>query len=122
MNEILRPSLGRTQNDRGQATGFIKRPSTISLALLGVVALAGARRLGWIIYAKTERVWFFDPWSYDRLASALADGRGYVNEAGQPTAYYPPGYPAVLGAIYWLVGHRPVARGALDVLLGALTA
>jgi 4-amino-4-deoxy-L-arabinose transferase-like glycosyltransferase len=79
-------------------------------------------RLAWVIYAKTEPLWFFDPWNYDRLAAALADGKGYVNEAGQPTAYYPPGYPAVLGAVYWLVGHRPVAGEVLNVVLGALTA
>ena len=42
--------------------------------------------------------------------------------AGQPTAYYPPGYPAVLGAVYWLVGHHPHAGEALNVVLGALTA
>jgi 4-amino-4-deoxy-L-arabinose transferase-like glycosyltransferase len=92
------------------------------VCLLSIVALATALRLAWVLYAETEPVWFFDPWHYDRLAAALADGRGYVNEAGQPTAYYPPGYPAVLGALYWLVGHRPVAGEALNVVLGALTA
>ena len=92
------------------------------MVVLAIVAIAGALRLAWIIYARTEPLWFFDPWNYDRLAAALADGKGYVNEAGQPTAYYPPGYPAVLGAVYWLVGHRPVAGEALNVALGALTA
>ena len=103
------------------------RPSRATLSpavvcLLVVIALAGALRLAWILYAKTEPVWFFDPWSYDRLAAALAEGRGYINEAGQPTAYYPPGYPAVLGAVYWLAGHHPHAGEALNVVLGALTA
>jgi 4-amino-4-deoxy-L-arabinose transferase-like glycosyltransferase len=91
------------------------------MVLLAIVALAGALRLAWVIYAKTEPLWFFDPWNYDRLAAALAGGHGYVNEAGQPTAYFPPGYPAVLGAVYWLVGHRPVAGEVLNVVLGALT-
>jgi len=93
----------------------------VEVGVLAVVALAGALRLAWVLYAKTEPLWFFDPWHYDRLAAALADGRGYVNEAGQATAYYPPGYPAVLGAVYWLAGHRPVAGEALNVVLGALT-
>jgi len=92
-----------------------------SVGLLAVIALAGALRLAWVLYAKTEPVWFFDPWSYDRLAAGLAEGRGYVNEAGQPTAYYPPGYPAVLAGVYWLAGHRPMAGEALNVVLGALT-
>lgn len=100
----------------------VKRPSRATLAVLAIVALAGALRLAWIIYAKTEPLWFFDPWSYDRLAAGLAEGKGYVNEAGQPTAYFPPGYPAVLGAVYWLVGHRPVAGEVLNVIFGALTA
>jgi 4-amino-4-deoxy-L-arabinose transferase-like glycosyltransferase len=118
MSQILRFA----QNDNASATVSFKLPSRLTLAILAVVALAGALRLAWIIYAKTEPVWFFDPWSYDRLATALADGHGYVNEAGQPTAYYPPGYPAVLGAVYWLVGHRPAAGEVLNVLLGAVTA
>lgn len=91
------------------------------MVVLAIVALAGALRLAWVIYAKTEPLWFFDPWNYDRLAASLADGKGYVNEAGQPTAYFPPGYPAVLGAVYWLVGHRPVAGEVLNLILGALT-
>jgi len=94
----------------------------VGVGVLAVVALAGALRLAWVLYAKTEPLWFFDPWHYDRLAAALAEGRGYVNEAGQATAYYPPGYPAVLGVVYWLAGHRPVAGEALNVVLGALTA
>jgi 4-amino-4-deoxy-L-arabinose transferase-like glycosyltransferase len=94
----------------------------VGVGLLAVLALAGALRLAWVLYAKTEPLWFFDPWSYDRMAAALAEGHGYVNEAGQPTAYYPPGYPAVLGVVYWLAGHRPVAGEALNVVLGALTA
>jgi len=93
----------------------------VGVGVLAVVALAGALRLAWVLYAKTEPLWFFDPWHYDRLAAALAEGRGYVNEAGQATAYYPPGYPAVLGVVYWLAGHRPVAGEALNVVLGALT-
>jgi 4-amino-4-deoxy-L-arabinose transferase-like glycosyltransferase len=97
------------------------KPSRLTLAVLAVIALAGALRLAWVIYAKTEPLWFFDPWSYDRLAAALAGGHGYVNEAGQPTAYFPPGYPAVLGVVYWLVGHRPMAGEVLNVVLGALT-
>ncbi len=92
------------------------------LAVLAIVALAAVLRLAWIIYAETEPVWFFDPWHYDRLAASLAEGRGYVNEEGGATAYYPPGYPAVLGIVYWLVGHRPVAGEVLNVVLGALTA
>ncbi len=71
----------------------------VGLGVLAVVALAGALRLAWVLYAKTEPLWFFDPWHYDRLAAALTKGRGYVNEAGQATAYYPPGYPAVLGVV-----------------------
>jgi 4-amino-4-deoxy-L-arabinose transferase-like glycosyltransferase len=96
--------------------------SPVGVGVLAVVGLAGALRLFWVLYAETEPLWFFDPWHYDRLATSLAEGHGYVNEAGQPTAYYPPGYPAVLGVLYWLVGHRPVAGEALNVIFGTLTA
>ncbi len=39
--------------------------------------------------------------SYDALAKALAEGRGYVNShTGEPTAFRPPGYPFFLAAVY----------------------
>ena len=71
--------LGRV-SPRWRPAGVALGP--VGIGLLAVIALAGALRLAWVLYAKTEPLWFFDPWSYDRLAAGMAEGHGYVNEAG----------------------------------------
>ena len=71
--------LGRV-SPRWRPAGVALGP--VGIGLLAVIALAGALRLAWVLYAKTEPLWFFDPWQYDRLAAGLAEGHGYVNEAG----------------------------------------
>jgi 4-amino-4-deoxy-L-arabinose transferase-like glycosyltransferase len=60
-----------------------------------------------------------DAQSYDELAWRLAQGAGYVNAQGQPTAWRPPGYPLFLAAIYRLAGHDLDAVRYVQALLGA---
>lgn len=62
-----------------------------------------------------------DPAEYDRLAWGLAQGHGYVNEDGAPTAFRPVGYPAFLAAIYVVFGHSFLAAGLANALLGTLS-
>jgi 4-amino-4-deoxy-L-arabinose transferase-like glycosyltransferase len=56
-----------------------------------------------------------------RLATHLADGLGYVNEAGTPTAWRPPGYPFFLAAVYSSVGVSVRAATLIQAVLGAFT-
>jgi hypothetical protein len=57
-----------------------------------------------------------DAADYQRLALALREGRGFVDEAGHPTAFRPPLYPAFLA----LVGGSVRAAVFVQVVLGAL--
>jgi 4-amino-4-deoxy-L-arabinose transferase-like glycosyltransferase len=41
---------------------------------------------------------------YSRLGNHLALGEGYIEEAGVPTAFRPPGFPLLLAGIYALAG------------------
>ena len=50
---------------------------------------------------------------------AAAEGRGYVSYLdGEATAYYPIGFPAILGALYWLGNHVPLVDVDLMLLTG----
>jgi 4-amino-4-deoxy-L-arabinose transferase-like glycosyltransferase len=62
-----------------------------------------------------------DAADYHRLAIGLAEGRGYVNTAGQKTAWRPPGYPLFLGSIYWFTGPRVSVAAFVQIVIGALT-
>ena len=41
----------------------------------------------------------------------IADGKGYV-ASGQPTAYWPVGYPGFLGVVFYLFGKDQLSRSA----------
>lgn len=58
---------------------------------------------------------------WDRLARALAAGRGYVNPEGLPTAYHPVGYPAVISGLYLLLGAKPVVVRLAQALLSGFS-
>lgn len=62
-----------------------------------------------------------DAADYHRLAIGLAEGQGYVNTAGQKTAWRPPAYPLFLGSIYRIAGPRVSAAVFVQVVIGALT-
>lgn len=94
-----------------------------------VVAAAFGLRLAWALYARGEPPvdWFFsgDQYSYYHYGSEIAEGRGYIGYiTGEATAYYPIGYPALLGALYFVVLHTPIpddlllATALFHVVLG----
>jgi 4-amino-4-deoxy-L-arabinose transferase-like glycosyltransferase len=53
-----------------------------------------------------------DQYSYWYFGNEIAHSRGYLSYApstrGQPTSYYPVGYPALLGVVYWFGLHTPL--------------
>jgi 4-amino-4-deoxy-L-arabinose transferase-like glycosyltransferase len=80
--------------------------------LLAICLVAAAARLGWWLYAHVEppssEVLGGDPWMYWLLGNDIAHGRWYTNHVtGEPSAYYPVGFPAVLGGLYWVGNHVP---------------
>jgi 4-amino-4-deoxy-L-arabinose transferase-like glycosyltransferase len=62
-----------------------------------------------------------DALDYDTLGWQLAQGKGYMNSAGEPTAYRPPVYPVVIGLIYFVAGHDPVWVRWVQAFIGAWT-
>ena len=121
-------------------------------ALLAVLALALILRVWWVSYAAREPQGLHDPSLYYFYGHQISNGNGYtvpdlataqqlapelVRQAlekgsslisnGQPTAYYPIGYPAALGGVYALVKHTPIpdnfvlANAYFNVFLGVAT-
>ncbi len=94
---------------------------------VAVVALALAVRLAWTVYADRPPQGLNDPLMYDILAHQIAAGNGYTRLTGEPFAYYPVGFPATLGAVYWLLDHTPLpdqyilAGKVMNAVLGAAT-
>jgi 4-amino-4-deoxy-L-arabinose transferase-like glycosyltransferase len=87
-------------------------------ALILILLLALIVRLGLVLAVPTQPISDFK--EFDRLASGLLTGRGYVNENGQPTAYRPPGYIFFITGIYAIFGHHDIAIRLVNILLGML--
>ena len=86
-----------------------------------IVLLALCLRLGWVAYAKAEPTFDDDTGRYDFWAQSLAHGHDFVNYvSGEPTAFVAPGYPILLGALYFVTGRGMAAGQALNVALGAV--
>jgi 4-amino-4-deoxy-L-arabinose transferase-like glycosyltransferase len=97
-------------------TLFIGSPVTTHRNLVAIVLLAGVLRIAWVVYAQT--VPGSDFAQYDQLAWRLAEGKGYVDELGEPTAFYAIGWPFFLSIVYRVFGHSLVAAGVINALMG----
>jgi 4-amino-4-deoxy-L-arabinose transferase-like glycosyltransferase len=103
------------------------RPS-VPVALVVVAGVAFVLRLAWAFFATRTPVFVEsgDAYSYFFYGRQIAEGGGYLNldGSGQATAYYPIGYPALLGGLFWIVLHTPLpdalpmAASLLHVVLG----
>lgn len=81
--------------------------------LVAIAVAAFAVRLGWAIGVRPEPPWDWadsgDQFSYYHYGGEIARGNGYVSYIhGRATAYYPIGYPALLGAVYIVALHTPI--------------
>jgi hypothetical protein len=92
--------------------------------LLQVVLIAIGVRLLWVLYVNVDPNdgRFDDSVFYHNAAHLLAQGRGYINPFnGDPTAHWPPGYPAVLAILYKLFGWHLMLARALNIGFAAVT-
>lgn len=83
-----------------------------------ILAVAFGVRLAWALYARAEPPtdWFAsgDQFSYFHYGSEIARGNGYISYiTGEATGYYPIGYPALLGILYFVVLHTPIPDNLL---------
>lgn len=92
-------------------------------ALVTVLVLAAAVRIGWIAYANVNPLdgRFDDSVFYFTSANSLARDFSLRDNFGRLTAHWPPGYPLTLAAVFRTVGTRLVAAKALNVALSLAT-
>jgi len=88
-------------------------PTSHGRQLVLVVAVGGLLRLAWGLWAMrdTPEAWQIngDQYSYWYFGNEIANGRGYRSYiTGDVTSYYPVGYPALLGVVYWLGLNTPL--------------
>lgn len=99
--------------------------------LVAIIVVAFVLRLGWSLYAARRPAVFGDPFSYLTHGEEIARRDGFrvlsFDEPGGPTAYYPVGYPLILGGAiaiaqrFWSnVNTMGVAIG-LNVVTGTAT-
>jgi 4-amino-4-deoxy-L-arabinose transferase-like glycosyltransferase len=62
-----------------------------------------------------------DQVDYEALGWRLASGAGFTRASGAPTAFRPPGTPALIAAVYLVCGHSFAAVRAAFCLVSALT-
>ncbi len=74
----------------------------IDRATWAVGAMATGIRLVWVLAFARTPSGLSDPLLYHGYGIRIATGRGYASIAEHLTAYYPPGYPMFLGALYRL--------------------
>jgi hypothetical protein len=96
--------------------------------LAGIVAAGLVVRVLWVLHATRPPVGLLDQTYYLAYGQFIAKRIGYVIPFwGVATAYYPIGYPAVLGAVFWVLVHTPLpddflwAASWVNVVFGTAT-
>ncbi len=97
--------------ERGQRAG--------AWSLLAVGLVAFLPRLAWVLLVRAVPV--SDYLFYHLRAIDLVQGRGYA-WYGHPTAFWPPGYPLFLAALYRIAGPSVSLARFANVLLWTVTA
>lgn len=91
--------------------------------VVAVLVVAVLVRLAWAAYAAGAGPAFFasgDQHSYWSLGLSIADGDGYTlpSSGGEPSAYYPVGFPLILGGLYFLSNKTPLPDGEVWITAG----
>lgn len=84
-----------------------------------VLVIAFFVRLGYVL-TLGEKLYWEDEHDYSALGQSLADGKGFVNAAGEPTAFRPVGYPLLLAALHAVNLQEPSEVRLAQTVLGVI--
>lgn len=93
---------------RGEAVGgtaarWARRRPTPGQSFIAAVVVGAVLRLLWVIWATRTPTGLRDPAEYLRIAGAFSHGETLrFGGGGDPSAFWPPGYPAMLTPFVWL--------------------
>jgi 4-amino-4-deoxy-L-arabinose transferase-like glycosyltransferase len=99
------------------------RPRSVAAIAATILAIALAVRVAYVLATPSYHPGH-DDLAYDRLAIGIARTGAYPSVQHHATAYRPPGYPYLLGAIYSIVGSghaRIVAARLVQAGLGVVS-
>ena len=102
-----------------RTSSLIHEISNTHRLLIAVIALAAVLRFGWVLYAQT--IPGSDFHQYDLLAQRLANGEGYVDEFGEPSAFYAIGWPFFLSIVYRIFGYSLIAAQLVNALMAVVS-
>lgn len=109
----------RGETGRGSAPRRRRRLDAVDGRwIAGLFALALTLRLAWVLGVDREGLPFNDTLFYHEAATGLAAGDGY-SWLDEPTARWPPVFPALLAAVYRVFGADPQAGELLNAAVGA---
>lgn len=121
----LQADIAKTRADLTQRAALVTKIRVALRSHAGqvalVVGLAFALRLAWAFLTRWHPLPDDDAYRYDFIARALAGGRGYIHLTGDPTAFWPPGYPVLLATAYVLFGQHVIVGQLLNVAFGTAT-
>jgi 4-amino-4-deoxy-L-arabinose transferase-like glycosyltransferase len=78
-------------------------------------------RLLWVLISDWQPTPDDDAYRYDFFARELLAGNGYVHLNGEPTAFWPPGYPLLLAAVYGMTNQSVFAAQLFNVVIATAT-
>ena len=86
--------------------------------VLGLTALGLVLRIAWVLLIDRDSFAFNDSLFYHYTAKQLADGNGYIDFDGSPTARWPPVYSFLVSLVYRVFGPEPTAAEVFNALVG----
>ena len=100
--------------------------------LLAIVVVGLVLRIAWLAFNHVEPPRHYlesgDQYSYWYYGNSIANGDGVLDYVtGEPAAYYPIGYPAILGGLFFLANALPfdvdlmLVAGLFNVVVAAAT-
>lgn len=97
----------------------MKKDTLLTKHLIYILLLAGILRIIWMLWMPVSPV--SDSVMYHEFAKSISEGKGYAYPAGNLTAYWPVGTPAIYGALYALFGQHFEVIAIFNVFVGILT-
>jgi 4-amino-4-deoxy-L-arabinose transferase-like glycosyltransferase len=94
------------------------RPAAAARWPLGLFALALALRVLWVLVVDRHGLPVNDTLFYDRVADSVANGGGFA-WFGEATSRWPPVYPGLLAAAYWVFGSGTTTGELVNAVVGA---
>jgi len=98
----------------------LARPASRDVRIvLGLTALALVARVVFVVSVDRDSFGFGDPAFYHAAATSLANGDGFLDLVGEPSARWPPGFPFVIAPFYALFGNDPLTGELVNAVIGA---